>query len=50
MGLTLIPGTWKEGHLSGHATVRYTSGDRYTGGFEKGLRSGKGTMFSVKTG
>eukprot|EP00752_Nemacystus_decipiens_P014594 g12996.t1 len=43
-------GTWKDGHLSGHATIRYKSGDRYTGGFEKGLRNGKGTMFSVKSG
>ena len=48
--VTSIQGTWEDGHLSGHATVRYKSGDRYTGGFEKGIRSGTGTMFSVKTG
>lgn len=46
----LFEGIWNKGKLTGHATVRYASGDRYTGSFENGLRSGMGVMFSVKTG
>lgn len=43
-------GVWDNGQLTGQATVQYNNGDRYTGGFERGLRSGEGTMFAAKSG
>lgn len=43
-------GTWDSGQLSGHAAVLYKSGNRYTGGFANGLRSGRGVMYTIKSG
>ncbi|CBJ26693.1 expressed unknown protein [Ectocarpus siliculosus] len=40
-------GVWDNGQLSGQATAQYNYGNRYTGGFERGRRSGEGTMFAA---